>query len=88
MSAVPLRCARCRAEVGPTIHTVAGYEVRGFRSLAGRVQPALIQGHGESGEREYLRVTEPRLLWLCPSCAADPAALDELDLRWSEATAG
>jgi len=58
--------------------------VRGYRLLVGRLQPAMLAGRdGESREREYLRVVEPDLLWLCPSCADDPALIRELQVDWN-----
>jgi len=74
--------------VGPTIHTAADYRVRGFRLMAGRLQVAMLAGRdGESREREYLRVVDPELLWLCGACAADPALIRELQPDWSETPA-
>lgn len=84
MSCDQARCARCRQDVGATIHTAAGFQVRGFRMLVGRVQVAQIQGREDGGEREYLRIVDPRALWLCPGCAAEPAALADLDADWSD----
>lgn len=84
MSDVQARCARCRRDVGATIHTDADFQVRGYRMLVGKVQVAQIQGREDGGEREYLRLVDPRVLWLCPECAAEPAALTDLDADWSD----
>jgi hypothetical protein len=64
--------------VGPTVHTHSSSRVRGYRFFAGERVLATIQlrtdDHGDA--KDYMKLIEPELLWLCPGCAADPAIVE------------
>jgi len=52
--------------------------VRGYRFLAGERVLATIQLRSDDrGEaRDYLRLVDPELIWLCPDCAGDPRIVE------------
>ena len=53
--------------------------------VVGDLVPAVIQQRdGERGGREYLRLVDPDLVWLCPRCVADPTVLQRLKTDWNE----
>ena len=74
------RCRGCRSEVGPTLHTHSGFEIRGFRIFSGDRVPATIQAREDDRglSKDYMRLVDPEVLWLCPECINDPELLERL----------
>ena len=73
MGEIQTRCRGCRAEVGPTLHTHSAFCVKGYRFFAGDRVQAKIQGRDDetATTKDYLRLVDPKTLWLCPTCIGD-----------------
>lgn len=74
------RCRGCRTEVGPTLHTHSGYTIRGYRIFSGDLVPATIQAREDDRglSKDYMRLVDPEVLWLCTECINDTELLQRL----------
>jgi len=74
------RCRGCRTEVGPTLHTHSGFVIRGYRLFSGDRVPATIQARTDdaASSKDYLRLVDPEVLWLCAECINDTELLERL----------
>ena len=67
---VALRCSRCGAAVGGTLHTRGGYTVGHYILHTGRTEEATLRRGTDEVPLVYRRLVEPVVFVACPECYA------------------